>query len=159
MNELIQKIKNRKKSKNIVLVEGLNILKHKNGINDYRNINLVRIWGKENGVTPIFILPGFKKYRKLCETNDDIFLLDPRIYDDIAILAYARELDFAILSNDKFREFRKMFKDLDFRKVFPYAIRNGNFLTRAADHFFFRDPDYYTNSSNLSTFKSSINNS
>ncbi len=76
--------------------------------------------------------------------------MDPRIYDDIAILAYARELDFAILSNDKFREFRMMFKDLDFRKVFPYTIRNGNFETRATDHFFFRDPAYYTNSSKVS---------
>jgi len=143
VEKLIQKIKNKIQNKNIILVDGLNILKHVKGVNNFSNLDIVRIWGKENGVSPIFLLPGFNKFRKRYGQNNDVILINPRIYDDIAILAYAQELDVAILSNDKFREFRKMFKDLDFNRVFSYRIRNGNIITNATDYFFFQDSTFY----------------
>ncbi len=132
----------RENQKNILIVDGLNVIKHPKGESNLHNIDYVRIWAKNNGVSPLFILPGFKKFKKRFQEDDDVLLLDPRIYDDIAILAYARELDTAILSNDRFREFQTMFYDLDFNRVFPYKIANGNLATEATDFFFFKQSNF-----------------
>lgn len=138
MSITIQEKLNQNNEKNYILVDGLNVLKHPQGVNNSRNIHYVRAWGKENGVSPIFVLPGFRKFQRKYEGCDDVVLLDPRIYDDIAILAYAQEYNLAILSNDKFREFRKMFHELDFNWVFTYIINDGNLKTNASDFFFFK---------------------
>ena len=119
---------------NLLIVDGLNVLKYQNGDVNPLNLDIVRKWANENGVSPIFILPGFKKFYKTFQNYNDVILIDPRIYDDLAILEYARQFKAPILSNDKYREFRKMFYDLDFNRVFPFVIASGRLMTNAIEH-------------------------
>ena len=127
---------------NLLIVDGLNVLKYHNGDVNPLNLDIVRRWANENGVSPVFILPGFRKFIKLFQQYNDVILIDPRIYDDIAILEYARQFGAPILSNDKYREFRKMFYDLDFDRVFPFVIAKGRLMTNVVDHLFLQKIDF-----------------
>ena len=51
--------------RNIMIVDGLNLLKHPKGENNLRNFDYVRNWVKDNGVSPVIILPGFRKFNAL----------------------------------------------------------------------------------------------
>ena len=150
----LQKYKN--SNTNLLIVDGFNVLKYKNGINDLKNFDYVRKWAINNGITPLFILPGFRKFKEEYKNDTDVLLIDPSIYDDIAILAYARELDAAILSNDRYREFRKMFHDYNFEKVFPFTLKQGKLKTRAIDYFFFNQTNIM-NQSQSNTFVGAAN--
>jgi len=144
MKQNWSKLLKRKKEENLIIVDGLNVLKHRKGIINLQNFEYIREWCRENGVSPLFILPRFRKFAKIYGGCSDVLLIDPRIYDDIAIIAYARELKAAILSNDKYREFRMIFRDFDFRRVFSYKITNGRIITNASDFFFFKDSTYFS---------------
>jgi len=120
---------------NLLIVDGLNVLKYPNGEENQRNLEIIRKWAKELRISVFFVFPGLESLRRKIRNDEDVIFLDRFVYDDIGIIEHAIECNAPILSNDRYREFRKEYKNYNFNQVFQYAIANNNIITEATAFF------------------------
>ncbi len=135
MVKLISLLQIETESHKRVLVDGQNVLKHNGGKVNLENLESLRQWSKENGVQPLIVLPKTRYYLNLFSETSDIKFVNYRIHDDSAILQLAQHLKLPIISNDFYRDFRDLYPDFNFDKVFPFDIVCNAFITKATEFF------------------------
>ena len=121
---------------NSILVDGQNILKHRDGIIKLENLEILRDWAKKNKISMKIVLPGYRGYKERIPDDQDIIYINSHVYDDSALIQLASNLNLPILSNDRFREYRRLYPEYDFEaKVFSFDIILGLLITSAVDYF------------------------
>jgi len=118
-----------------ILVDGQNVLKHNGGKVNLENLESLRQWSKENGIQLLIVLPKTGYHLDIFSKTSDIRFVNYRIHDDSALLQLAQQLKLPIISNDFYREFRDLYPDFNFDRVFPFDIVCNVFITKANEFF------------------------
>ena len=118
-----------------IIVDGQNVIRHKSGKMNLKNLEVLKHWSEENGIETLILLPDYKKYRQLEDKFSGINLVNHRIHDDYAILELADKLNLPILSNDHFKDIRDSFPRYNFDYVFPFEIICEILITKFKDFF------------------------
>ncbi|NPD87378.1 MAG: hypothetical protein HGN29_01560 [Asgard group archaeon] len=119
-----------------ILVDGQNLLRHRDGTIKLQNLIILRSWANKNGIEIKVILPDSRRYKERIEGVEDIVFINYHVHDDSALIQLAIDLDLPILSNDKFRNFMHLYPEFDFKgKVFSFDIVLGVLVSEIVDDF------------------------
>lgn len=118
-----------------ILVDGQNLLRHGDGSIKIDNLRILRLWAEENEVVLLIILPSFREYRENITPDSDILYTNSYVYDDSVLIQLAISHNLPIMSNDRFREYRKIYPEYDFNtRVFSFDVILGILVSELTDY-------------------------
>jgi hypothetical protein len=126
---MIKSVKNQDLVTQIVIVDGQNLLHHGKK-KSWENFKAIDLWARKNNILPLIILPDYKSIRRKYEELEldlEVKWCNKQMHDDHAILLFAEETGYPIISNDRFREFKERFVGL-MGKVVCFEIILGKFI-------------------------------